>query len=64
MVRSLHILEKKRREWKWPPLSETANETDLISEDDAEENGNLNEIWKAVKSVQDNTKQLIDTTVG
>ena len=42
------------------PPSKTAKETELICEEDAEASANLKEIWKVVKSIQDNTNQLLD----
>ena len=42
------------------PPSKTPKAIDLISENDAEDDPNLKEIWKVVKSIQDNTNQLLD----
>ena len=42
------------------PPSKTPKAFGSISEDDAEEEANLNEIWKVVRSIQENTKQLLD----
>ncbi|MCV6575656.1 MAG: hypothetical protein OIF58_07975, partial [Cohaesibacter sp.] len=42
------------------PPSKTPKAIDLISENDAEDDANLKEIWKVVKSIQDNTNQLLE----
>lgn len=42
------------------PPYKTAKETELISEDDDEDNTSLKDIWKIAHSIKSNTKQLLD----